>query len=125
MTTDVGRELAQLKQKVDRLQRASRLSSASLDDTALEVRDGTGSLRALVGQQADGTTAVNVVNGPPPPVPSAPIVASVLGGITVSWDGLFAGGAAKPLDWSRNEVHASPLAVFTPMPATLQTTIET
>ncbi|MEU0833382.1 hypothetical protein, partial [Streptomyces sp. NPDC005969] len=77
------------------------------------------------GQQGDGTTAVNVVNGPPPPQPSAPIVVAVLGGVTVSWDGQFADGAVMPLDWSRTEVHASPLATYTPTAATLKATVET
>jgi hypothetical protein len=123
--TDIGVSLAQLAKRLERLERAARLGYASLDDTALEVRDSTGSLRALVGQQGDGTTAVNVVNGPPPPATSAPIVVSVLGGVTVSWDGTFAGGAIMPLDWSRVEVHASPLAVYTPTAATLKATVET
>ncbi|MEU0837092.1 hypothetical protein, partial [Streptomyces sp. NPDC005969] len=77
--TDIGVTLAQLQKRLDRLERASRLSYASLDDTALEVRDSSGSLRGVFGQQGDGTTAVNVVNGPPPPQPSAPIVVAVLG----------------------------------------------
>lgn len=106
--TDIGAELARMRKDIERLQRAARLSYASLDDTALEVRDSNGSLRGVFGQQGDGTTAVNVVNGPPPPAPSSPIVVSVLGGVTVSWDGLFADGALMPLDWSRTEVHASP-----------------
>ncbi|WP_392838600.1 hypothetical protein [Streptomyces sp. LN500] len=123
--TDIGASLAQISKRLERLERAARLGYASLDDTALEVRDGNGSLRGIVGQQGDGTTAVNVVNGPPPPATSAPIVVSVLGGVTVSWDGQFAGGAVMPLDWSRVEVHASPLAVYTPTAATLKATVET
>ncbi|MEV8101059.1 hypothetical protein [Streptomyces sp. NPDC088135] len=123
--TDIGAELARMRKDIERLQRAARLSFASLDDTALEVRDSGGSLRAQIGQQGDGTTAVNVVNGPPPPAPSAPIVASVLGGVTVSWDGVFADGAVIPLDWSRVEVHASREAIYTPTAATLKATVET
>ncbi|WP_331746934.1 hypothetical protein [Streptomyces sp. NBC_00842] len=123
--TDIGAELARMRKDIERLQRAARLSYASLDDTALEVRDSAGSLRGVFGQQGDGTTAVNVVNGPPPPAPSAPIVTSVLGGVTVSWDGAFADGAVMPLDWSRVEVHASPLATYTPTAATLKATVET
>jgi hypothetical protein len=123
--TDIGASLAQMSKRLERLERAARLGYASLDDTALEVRDGNGSLRGIVGQQGDGTTAVNVVNGPPPPAPSAPVVVSVLGGVTVSWDGTFASGAVMPLDWARVEVHASPLAVYTPTAATLKATVET
>lgn len=123
--TDIGATIAQLQKDVERLKRASRLSSASLDDTALEVRDGSGSLRGMFGQQGDGTTAALIVNGPPPPQPSTPIVASVLGGVTASWDGLFTDGQVLPLDWSRTEVHASTSTSFTPDAATLCSTIET
>ncbi|MFF8250074.1 hypothetical protein [Streptomyces griseus] len=121
---DIGRKLAALEKAVKELQRASRLSSASLDDAALVVRDGTGSLRGIVGQQGDGTTAVTIVNGPPPPQPSAPLVLSVIGGVAASWDGLFTDGVL-PLDWSRVEVHASEDSGFTPTAVTLQSTIET
>ena len=122
---DIGAQLARLEKRLAKVERSSRLSSASLDNTALVVRDDSGSLRAVVGQQADGTSGIQVVNGPPPPAPSAPVVASVLGGVTVSWDGQFAGGAVIPLDWARIEVHASPTAGFTATAATLQSTIET
>lgn len=122
---DIGRILANLEKRVERAERSSRLSHASIENTALQVYDGAGSLRGILGQQVDGTTAVNVVNGAAPPQPSAPIVTSVLGGVTVSWDGLFAGGEVMPLDWSRVEVHASITPVYEPIPATLQGTIET
>lgn len=123
--TDLGRKITQIENRLGRVERASRLASASLDDTHLEVRDATGSLRAMVGQQADGTTAVTVVNGGAPPVPSTPAVAPALGGIAVTWDGTFAGGAVMPLDWARVEVHADPASGFTPSASTLQATIET
>ncbi|MFI1161354.1 hypothetical protein [Streptomyces sioyaensis] len=122
---EIGAQLAQLDARLKRMERASRLSSASLDGTALVARDDAGGLRAIVGQQADGTSGIQVVNGPPPPAPSAPIVASVLGGVTVSWDGGFADGAVIPLDWARVEVHASTTPGFTATAATLQSTIET
>ncbi|MEU7435728.1 hypothetical protein AB0B07_33545 [Streptomyces sioyaensis] len=122
---DIGAQLAYFEKRLAKVERSSRLSSASLDATALVARDDSGGLRAIVGQQADGTSGIQVVNGPPPPAPSAPIVASVLGGVTVSWDGTFAGGAVIPLDWARVEVHASTSSGFTPTAATLQSTIET
>ncbi|MEU0624969.1 hypothetical protein ABZ329_29430 [Streptomyces rubiginosohelvolus] len=125
MTYDIGRTLADFERRLKAVEAQSRLKSASLDDTALVVRDGTGSLRGIVGQQGDGTTAVTIVNGPPPPQPSDPIVMSVLGGVTASWDGLFDDGQVLPLDWSRTEVHASPDDGFTPTALTLQSTIET
>ncbi|MGW7398131.1 hypothetical protein ACWGH7_16720 [Streptomyces cyaneofuscatus] len=122
---DIGRKIAAMEKQIAELQHAARLSSASLDDTALLVRDGTGSLRAVVGQQGDGTTAVNVVNGAPPPAPATPTAAPALGGVSAGWDGLFADGAIIPLDWARVEVHASPDTGFTPTTDTLVATIET
>lgn len=122
---DIGRELESLRRRIEAVERQSRLGSASIDDTSIAVHDGDGSLRALVGQQADGTTAVNVVNGPPPPAPSAPLVVSVLGGVSVTWDGQFADSQVVPLDWSRVEIHTSTSSGFTPVPATLMSTIET
>lgn len=122
---DIGAKLARLEKQVAELQRASRLSHAALDDTALEVRDGGGALRGIVGQQGDGTTAVNIVNGGPPPAPATPFAAPALGGVSAGWDGTFADGAIIPLDWARVEVHASPTAAFTPGPDTLKATVET
>ncbi|WP_331756557.1 hypothetical protein [Streptomyces decoyicus] len=119
-------ELNRLKKRMEQIAKGQRVAhGASIENAALEVRDDSGSLRAIYGQQADGTSGVQVVNGPPPPAPSTPIVASVLGGVTVSWDGAFAGGATIPLDWARIEVHASTSSGFTPVAATLQSTIET
>ncbi|MGW1409473.1 hypothetical protein [Streptomyces sp. NPDC002403] len=123
--TDIGRTLAQLEKRLAAVERTARLSAASLDNTSLEVRDDSGSLRALVGQQGDGTTAVNIVNGGPPPAPTTPSAGPALGGIAAGWDGTFAAGAVMPLDWARVEVHASPAAAFTPGPDTLKATIET
>jgi hypothetical protein len=122
---EIGRKLVAIEGRLSRMENSPRLSHASIDDTSVQVRDGDGNLRGLLGVQADGTTAVNIVNGPPPPAPSTPILASVLGGITASWDGTFADGAVMPLDWQRIEVHASTLDGFTPAPETLRGTIET
>lgn len=122
---DIGARIVRIERELKTLQHASRLSHASLDDTALEVRDNVGALRALVGQQGDGTTAVNVVNGGPPPAPSTPTASPALGGVAAGWDGTFAAGALMPLDWARTEVHASPTTGFTPSTTTLVATIET
>lgn len=122
---DIGRKLAELEARLARMENSPRLSHAAIDNTSVEVRDSAGGLRGLIGVQADGTTAVNVVNGPPPPQPTVPLLTSVLGGITASWDGTFDGGATLPLDWQRTEVHASGAGGFTPGPDTLKGTIET
>ena len=119
-------ELNRIKRQLQQIAKGQRVAhGASVENAAIEVRDDSGSLRAIYGQQADGTSGIQVVNGPPPPAPSAPIVASVLGGVTVSWDGAFAGGAVIQLDWARIEVHASTTPGFTATAATLQSTIET
>ncbi|MFH8483613.1 hypothetical protein [Streptomyces sp. NPDC018055] len=122
---DIGRELAAIKKQIQELQRSARLSSAALDSTALEVRDDSGSLRGLVGQQGDGTTAINIVNGPTPPAPNAPTVEPALAALTVTWDGTFADAVAAPLDWMRCEVHVGATSDFTPSQGTLRDTIET
>ncbi|WP_399559458.1 hypothetical protein [Streptomyces chartreusis] len=122
---DIGQKLQQMEARIARIERSARLSHAAIDDTAIEVRDGTGGLRGILGVQSDGTTAVNIVNGAAPPAPSTPTVASALGGIAAGWDGTFADNAAIPLDWSRVEVHASTDSGFTAGPDTLQATIET
>ncbi|WP_093803901.1 hypothetical protein [Streptomyces sp. Wb2n-11] len=125
MSATVGQRLAALEKRLKDMERASRLSHAALDNTALEVRDDSGSLRAIVGQQDDGTSGVNVVNGPPPPAPTPPTVEPALAALAISWDGTFADAVAAPLDWMRCEVHIGPDADYTPSQDTLRDTIET
>lgn len=126
MTASLAQKLYALEQRLARVEKGQRYAhGGSLENSSLQVRDGSGSLRAIVGQQSDGTTAVNVVNGAAPPTPSTPTVAPALGGIAVGWDGTFADGAQMPLDWSRIEVHASTADGFTPTADTLQATMET
>ncbi|WP_372407395.1 hypothetical protein [Streptomyces luteireticuli] len=113
-----------LEQRLTALSRASRLSYSSIEDGAVEVYDGHGSLRAVIGQQTDGSSAVNIVNGRAPDRPSAPQVEPALGSIVVTWDGTWNGGSILRLDFARTEVHVSPVAGFEPSPATLFSTIE-
>lgn len=120
----IGRMLQQLEARITRIENSPRLSHAALDNTSLEVRDVAGGLRGLLGVQADGTTAVNVVNGPTPPAPSAPVVAPALAALEITWDGGFADGQVAPLDWQRVEVHVGPNDGFTPGQGTLRGTIE-
>ncbi|MFJ6136476.1 hypothetical protein [Kitasatospora sp. NPDC092286] len=120
---DLARRIAALEAALPELSRSSHLAYSSVDDGALKVTAG-GQLRAIIGQQPDGTTALNIVNGPTPPVPAAPTATPTLGGVRVGWNGQFADGTPSPLDFSRIEVHAATAASFTPSPATLVTTIE-
>ncbi|SHN08371.1 hypothetical protein [Streptomyces yunnanensis] len=125
MPADIGTRLALLEKRLQALARAPKLANASIENGALEVYDAQGSLRALVGQQPDGTSGVTIVNGPVPPTPAAPQVEAALGALYVSWNGRFVDAAAAPLDFARVEVHLGPTAEFEPTQGTLRDTIET
>ncbi|WP_435058528.1 hypothetical protein [Streptomyces sp. bgisy060] len=127
MANDLSRlaaRIADLERRFAQQTRTSQLAYSSIENGALDVYDEAGSLRAVIGQQPDGTTAVNVVNAPPPPTPGQPTVTSVLGGIAVAWEGIFTDAPAAPLDFARIEVHAATLDNFTPTAATLRGTFE-
>ncbi|GAA2509870.1 hypothetical protein GCM10010406_52880 [Streptomyces thermolineatus] len=98
---------------------------ASLTGTALEVYDSGGSLRAIVGEQPDGSAGVTVTNGPTPPTPTDPVVEPALAALAVTWDGAFTDAEVAPLDWSRVEVHIGPAEDFEAGQDTLRATIET
>lgn len=121
---NIGRRIAVLERRMATLTRSPKLVNASIEDTAVQVYDGTGTLRGIIGQQPDGTTALTATNGPVPPIPSAPDVVAVLGGISAAWDGTFTDALAAPLDFGRVEVHASVTSGFTPDATTLQGTLE-
>jgi len=105
--------IAALERLVRDLSRTSRLANSSIENGSIAVYDGGGMLRGSIGLQQDGTVALAAVNGPTPPVPSAPSIASVLGGVVVSWDGAFADGSQAPADFACVEVHFSASADFT------------
>ncbi|TQE33073.1 hypothetical protein [Streptomyces ipomoeae] len=97
--------IANLERRLTQQTRTSQLAYSSIEDGAVAVYDAGGSLRAVIGQQPDGTSGVIAVNGPRPPVPSAPQVEPVLNGLRITWDGAFADADAAPLDLSRVQVH--------------------
>ncbi|MGI5401948.1 hypothetical protein ACQEVG_21390 [Streptomyces sp. CA-135486] len=108
MANDLARlaaRIADLERRLAQQTRTSRLAYSSIEDGAVEVYDVGGSLRAVIGQQSDGSSGVIAVNGPRPPIPSAPQVEPVLGGLSITWDGGFAEADAAPLDLSRVQVH--------------------
>ncbi|GAA3835275.1 hypothetical protein GCM10022403_080040 [Streptomyces coacervatus] len=105
LPTDIGTRLARLEKLLRSAVRAPKLVNASIESGAVDVYDESGSLRAVIGQQPDGTSGVVAVNGPRPPIPSVPEVESVLGGLRITWDGGFADAEAAPLDLSRVQVH--------------------
>lgn len=120
---DIGAQLARLDARLKKVERSSRLSSASLDNAALEVRDDSGTLRARIGIQPDGTAGMTAQNGPPPGAPSAPTVAPSISGLRVTWDGTLADGSALPADFDHIAVYVSTTSGFTPSTATYVGTI--
>ncbi|MCH0562136.1 hypothetical protein [Streptomyces sp. MUM 2J] len=127
MANDLARlaaRIADLERRFAQRTRTSQLAYSSIENGALDVYDENGSLRAVIGQQPDGTTAVNIVNAPPPPTPSQPTVTPVLGGVSATWEGSFTDAPAPPLDFARIEVHATTLDNFIPTAATLRGTFE-
>ncbi|MFF2620082.1 hypothetical protein [Kitasatospora sp. NPDC058046] len=55
----------------------------------------------------------------PPPVPSKPVVTSLIGAVRAVWDGRGAQGEEMPADFAELEVHASTAAGFAPSAATI------
>ncbi|MFD7769866.1 hypothetical protein [Streptomyces sp. NPDC059787] len=105
--------IANLERLVRDLARSSRLAHSSIENGSIAVYDDLGVLRGSIGMQEDGTVALAAVNGPIPPAPSTPAIASVLGGVAVSWDGQFADGSQVPADFAYVEVHFSSSSDFT------------
>ncbi|MFF3406683.1 hypothetical protein ACFYW8_10785 [Streptomyces sp. NPDC002742] len=104
--------IATLERLVRDLSRTSRLANSSIENGSIAVYDDGGLLRGSIGIQPDGTVALAAVNGPTPPVPTAPTTASVRGGVAVSWDGKFTNGSQAPADFASVEVHFSTSADF-------------
>ncbi|MGW0952849.1 hypothetical protein [Streptomyces sp. NPDC002545] len=109
---DLAGRIAALERLVRDMARSSRLANSSIENGSLSVYDELGLLRGSWGLLGDGTFGMAAVNGPPPPVPSTPTIASVLGGVAVTWDGSFADGSEAPADFAYVEVHFSATADF-------------
>ncbi|GAA1353510.1 hypothetical protein [Streptomyces beijiangensis] len=108
MSTETARlaeRVAALERLLARTSRTASLAYSSIEAGAIAVHGEDGTLTGVIGQQPDGTTGVVVVNGPPPPTPSAPVVESAVAGLRVLWDGGFVDAVAAPLDLARVQVH--------------------
>jgi len=93
-----------------------------ISPTVTQLVDATGTVRTIVGQQADGTYTHADVNGPAPGVPDAPSVTGTFNGLFITWDGKI--GGANPLaDFLWVEVHLSTSSGFTPSVSTLTGTL--
>lgn len=116
---DFAAIIAQMQRQISDLQRAARLGNSSIEDGTLDVYDDEGTTSLAVGKQYDGTYVAATLSGPIPPTPSAPIVAPVIGGLLIRWDGAYEDpDAVAPMDFARVEVHLSDVAGFTPDLAT-------
>ncbi|KPI31348.1 hypothetical protein OV320_2564 [Actinobacteria bacterium OV320] len=120
---DIGRKLAEMEARLNRIERSSRLSHAALDNTAITVKDSLGTVRGAIGMQPDGTIGLIAVDGPPPGAPTTPVVTPSIGGLRIVWDGTLADGTALPADFDHVAVHVSTSPGFTPSAATFVGTI--
>lgn len=111
-------ELVDLRRQVRSLSRASQMNRRSIEGGSIPIYDADGTYKGSVGVQPDGGTGVVTQNDPAPAAPSAPILEPALGGLTVTWDGTFAGGAERPSALRTVEVHASSASSYTPSEAT-------
>jgi hypothetical protein len=124
MARNVPQELARLAQEIKTIKKGQRYAhGGSIENAALEVKDDTGTVRAVIGMQPDGTVGLVAVDGPAPTAPTAPVVTSTIGGLRVVWDGTLASGQPLPADFDHVAVHVSTTAAFTPSAATYVGTI--
>lgn len=113
----LAQEIADLRRRVEALAHKGQLANSSIEDGALTAFDRQGNVRQIIGLQPDGAITVTDHNGPPPPEPTAPIAAALVGQASVEWDGLFKEyrdadsgffvRAPTPSDFKHVEVHAS------------------
>lgn len=121
----LARRINALEQAVRAQATSAGLAHSSIEDGAVQEYDADGRLVQRIGRQHDGTHVAAPLAGPVPPTPSAPTVEPVVGGVRVTWDGTWEGGAVAPMDHSRVEVHAATSPDFDAASAlTLRSTIE-
>lgn len=127
----LAEQIIALQARVDAAERGAatpQLPNSSLTYGAIRVVGPDGTARGAIGFQNDGTFATVAYNGPPPPVPSDPIVAVGQLSLTITWNGLFALGDdgdpnTMPKDFDHVQVHLSDVDAFTPDDTTLYGTL--
>ena len=121
---ELAARLHKLERGVRNISNQPQLAYSSIEDGAIaEYEDDT--LVQVIGTQHDGTHTTASMNGPVPPVPTAPTVLPVGGGATVRWHGTFVDDALVPMDFSRVEIHAYDTSGTLLSMDTLYQTIET
>jgi hypothetical protein len=121
-------ELAQLRGQVRDLQTQPRFGGgySSFEGSIQQYALDGQTVVQRIGRQFDGTNTTSFFSGPVPPAPSLPHVVTQPGGMTVRWDGEFAGDVlVAPMDFQHVEIHISTDAGFIPSRETLRTTIAT
>lgn len=113
-TVLLAQQIEALRRRMDSYARTPQLGYSAIDNGSLAVKDGTGQLTTIIGQQYDGTSGAVVVAGPPPPIPDGITLAQALGGVEVTWDGSFVdpqpgftAPVVAPMDFLRIEVEVS------------------
>lgn len=117
--------LAAYDKRLRDLERGPRLANASIHDQVIPIYDVDFQVRQTLGRQEDGTFTLVDQNGPPPPVPSVPVLEARPGTLVVTWDGTFADAVAAPADWDHVEVHVSTVSGYTPTDETQVATFNT
>ncbi|MGA5670086.1 hypothetical protein ACPCTG_31970 [Streptomyces pseudogriseolus] len=124
MARDFASELGRLSNEIKDIKRGQRYAhGGSIENAALEVKDDTGTVRAVIGVQPDGTVGLVAYDGPAPGAPTAPQVTATIGGLRVVWDGALADGSTLPADFDHVAVHVSTSSGFTPSAETFAGTI--
>lgn len=101
----LAEDLERVKVQLHAAVNTPQMQRASVDAGSIDFNDEDGNVKAIMGLQHDGTTTVNVVNGPTPPTPSGLSVEVDNGRITAKWDGTFEDGAVAPADWARVQAY--------------------
>lgn len=101
---EIAGALTTLEQRMRRVEnglRAAQLKNSSITDGGVNLYDGDGRLRGVIGRNPDGTYAATSTNNPdPPPVPASPIVTPALASLIVRHNGETATGVSFPADFS-------------------------
>ncbi|QPR39602.1 hypothetical protein [Brevibacterium casei] len=112
----IAKRMDELETQVRAVGNQPQAQRTSVEGGSIDFNDADGNLRAIVGEQFDGGTTINVVAGPTPPTPTAPVAEVTYGGIKVRWDGMFEDDAIAPTDFSRVQVYAKAGGFVTPTP---------
>jgi hypothetical protein len=97
-------------------------ANTTIDVFTTTITDATGTVRQIIGAQADGTVTSKDLNGGAPAAPDAPSVAAGPQSLVIGWDGLL-GGVVPLSDFLWTEVHISTSSGFTPSGTTLEGTM--